>query len=171
MREIGFNLEKVRSIQRETGLGQTPLIELKTITRLARKLSEKGNISLAAVISIAQEIDDDQILVVNETEYSGAGKHPTAQLTFAKNHGIDMKRGDPADNTPGKSIVIPENPGQIRVRNFDIHHLRFSLVREATYGLPNITERDVSFLAQETKTDKKFVEKCLVDLNIAALES
>jgi len=43
-----------------------------------------GNTSLAAAFVIAQEMEDDAILVVQETEYTGAGKHIVPQLTFCK---------------------------------------------------------------------------------------
>ncbi|MDF2531305.1 MAG: PLP-dependent lyase/thiolase, partial [Clostridia bacterium] len=39
-----------------------------------------GNTSLTAAFSLAQEMDEDQIIVVQETEYPGAGKHPMPQL-------------------------------------------------------------------------------------------
>ncbi len=34
-----------------------------------------GNTSLAAAFKLAQELDEDKIIVVQETEYTGAGKH------------------------------------------------------------------------------------------------
>ncbi len=43
-----------------------------------------GNTSLTAAFALAQEMDEDQIIVVQETEYTGAGKHPMPQLSFAK---------------------------------------------------------------------------------------
>jgi hypothetical protein len=42
-----------------------------------------GNTSLAAAFAIAQELDEEKIIVVQETEYTGAGKHPIAQLNLA----------------------------------------------------------------------------------------
>lgn len=42
MRKAGYSLEEVREIQRETGVGNTPLLELKNITRLVRQISPKG---------------------------------------------------------------------------------------------------------------------------------
>ena len=47
-------------------------------------------------LRVAQELDEDAIVVVQETEYTGAGKHPTAQLTFARELGIEVRRGLPA---------------------------------------------------------------------------
>ena len=41
-----------------------------------------GNVSLAAAFSLAQEMDKDQIIVVQETEYTGAGKHIQPQLSL-----------------------------------------------------------------------------------------
>src|SRR5699024_1416487 len=56
-----------------------------------------GNTSLAAAFSLAQELDEDKIIVVQETEYTGAGKHIQPQLTFAKENGIEIKIGNPED--------------------------------------------------------------------------
>ena len=42
-----------------------------------------GNTSLAAAFAIAQEYDNDDVIVVQETEYTGAGKHILSQLNFA----------------------------------------------------------------------------------------
>jgi cysteine synthase len=49
-----------------------------------------GNTSLAAAIALARELDEDRLLVVQETEYTGAGKHPLAQLGLAKRMGIEV---------------------------------------------------------------------------------
>lgn len=42
MEEAGYTLDEVRSIQDEVGVGKTPLLELKNLTRLARAISPPG---------------------------------------------------------------------------------------------------------------------------------
>ena len=42
MTEAGYSLEEVIAIQKETGVGNTPLYELKNITKLARMTAPKG---------------------------------------------------------------------------------------------------------------------------------
>jgi cysteine synthase len=79
-----------------------------------------GNTSLAAAFFMAQELDADQIVVIQETEYTGAGKHPLAQLNLAKHMGVEVRRGDPRDNKPGQRIVIPEHPSQVAVVDVDL---------------------------------------------------
>ena len=37
MKKVGYSMEKMRKIQLEHGVGNTPLIELKNLTALARK--------------------------------------------------------------------------------------------------------------------------------------
>ncbi len=125
-----------------------------------------GNTSLAAAISLAQEMDSDEILVVQETEYTGAGKHPTAQLTFARENGVQVRRGDPDENVPGESIVIPEEPGQIKARDFSLEKMRRSLVRNALShsGLEEVSRREVEFLKAETRMDTGWVVAALRDL-------
>ena len=110
-----------------------------------------GNTSLAAAFSVAQELDRDQVVVVQETEYTGAGKHPSPQLTFARANGIEIRRGDPGDNVPGKRIVIPENAGQIRAREMPLDKLRDSYLRNVltAHAGKELTAGDREFLAAE----------------------
>lgn len=113
-----------------------------------------GNTSLAAAFAIAQTMDDDTILVVQETEYTGAGKHPIAQLQFARENGVVVRRGDPRDNIPGQAIVIPEHPAQMRAEDFELTAIRASYVRKIAEaaGVQTVTARDIEFLADDTKS-------------------
>jgi len=123
-----------------------------------------GNTSLAAAFAIAQELDEDRILVVQETEYTGAGKHPIAQLNLAKRMGIEVRRGDPADNKPGQHIVIPEQPAQIATLEVDLNRIRRSYIRHAVESLPEgsgINEIDMAFLAAETRTNQAYVQEII----------
>ncbi|HXV49257.1 MAG TPA: 2-amino-4-oxopentanoate thiolase subunit OrtB [Candidatus Binatia bacterium] len=123
-----------------------------------------GNTSLAAAFVIAQELDEDQIIVVQETEYTGAGKHPVAQLNLAKQMGVEVRRGDPRANKPGERIVIPQRPSQLAVVNVDLDHLRRSYLRHAIAAVPQAaawSEKDLEFLAVETRTETAHVEEIL----------
>lgn len=42
MNEAGYSIEEIAKIQNETGVGNTPLVELKNINRLVKKLSKPG---------------------------------------------------------------------------------------------------------------------------------
>ena len=126
-----------------------------------------GNTSLAAAFVIAQELDQEQTVVVQETEYTGAGKHPLAQLNLAKQMGIEVRRGDPRDNKPGQSIVIPEHPAQLAVVNIDLDHVRRSYLQNAIKQLPpgeSLSEIDLAFLAEETRISQTHVEEILNEL-------
>ena len=121
-----------------------------------------GNTSLAAAFSLAQTLPKDKIIVVQETEYTGAGKHVNAQLSFARSNGIDIHFGNPVDEVPGKSIVLPSHPSLIHAREADMEHLRTSLIQNAmkmTGKTPN--DADIAFLAEETKTNPTFVKEHL----------
>jgi len=113
-----------------------------------------GNTSLAAAFALAREMERDQVIVVQETEYTGAGKHPIAQLNLARKLGIDIRRGDPRENRPGRSIVIPEHPNQIRAVPVDLAQVRRSYLRNALGSIPKdapLGENDLEFLAEETR--------------------
>ncbi len=124
-----------------------------------------GNTSLAAAFSIAQEMDRDQIIVVQETEYTGAGKHVQPQLAFAKQNGIVVRFGNPQEEVPGQSIVLPEHPSLIKAKDLDMTKLRKSLIKNALENTKKVpTEEDIEFLAKETKTDAAFVRAALEEL-------
>lgn len=121
-----------------------------------------GNTSLAAAFALAQEMNQDQMIVVQETEYTGAGKHVQAQLSFARDNGIEIKFGNPDDEVPGQNIILPQNPGMIKVKEQNLDNLRRSLIKGKVkdHG-GEITQEDIDFLAEETKTDGDFVKKVL----------
>ena len=127
-----------------------------------------GNTSLAAAIALARELPEDEIVVVQETEYTGAGKHPWAQLDFAKQNGITVKRGDPKENKPGTTIVIPQHFSQITATEMDLNRMRRSYIRNALERnkVKNVTEEDIRFLAEDTKTDADFVTSVIRDLGV-----
>lgn len=124
-----------------------------------------GNTALAAAFSIAQEMDQDQMIIVQETEYTGAGKHIQPQISFAKDNGIEVLFGDPNEEVPGKNIIFPSHPSLIKAKDVDLDHMRKSLIKTAvnTYKVePN--EADIKFLAEETKSDITFVKEVLKSL-------
>ena len=123
-----------------------------------------GNTALAAAFALARELPAERIVVVQETEYTGAGKHPIAQLNLAKSMGIEVRRGDPRENRPGERIVIPEHPAQLAVTDVDLDHLRRSYLRHALDTLPagtSLGASDYAFLAEETRSDRAFVEEAI----------
>ncbi|WP_291259106.1 2-amino-4-oxopentanoate thiolase subunit OrtB [Fusobacterium sp.] len=123
-----------------------------------------GNVSLAAAFSLAQEMDEDEIIVVQETEYTGAGKHIQPQLSFARENGIEIKFGDPKEEIPGKNIILPSNPSLLKVKDIDLDRLRKSLIKNYVKDEKNLLVEDIEFLVKETKTDKDSVEKILKEI-------
>ena len=113
-----------------------------------------GNTSLTAAVAMARQMDRDQIVVVQETEYTGAGKHHNSQLSFARSRGIEVRRGDPAGNVPGKAIIIPERLDQVSVHPLDLDKLRHSYLRHASQIVApeQWGDAELEFLAAETNT-------------------
>jgi 2-amino-4-ketopentanoate thiolase beta subunit len=123
-----------------------------------------GNTSLAAAFALAQELEEGQSLVVQETEYTGAGKHPFAQLNLARRMGVEVRRGDPREDKPGERIVIPEGPGQLRVTEVELDRLRRSYIHHALETLPAGAEpepADIEFLATDTHTTTAYVQEVI----------
>jgi cysteine synthase len=110
-----------------------------------------GNVSLAAAISIAKEMDQDQIIVVQETEYTGAGKHPMPQLTFARGNGIKIYRGPVEENKPGETIVLPKTLGEIQANDIFMNGLKSKYIRTVLgdYKIDEISKKDLQYLADE----------------------
>ena len=125
-----------------------------------------GNTALTAAFSLAQEMPEDAILVVSETEYTGAGKHIQPQLDFAKKNGIDIHFGNPQEeDKPGVNIILPKDPSYIKHKVADLDHFRRSRIKKAVQksgvALENLTPEDLQYLADETKTDIAFVKETL----------
>jgi cysteine synthase len=122
-----------------------------------------GNTSLSAALAIAQEMDKDQILVVQETEYTGAGKLPSSQLTFAGENGVQVKLGDPQKEVPGQTIIIPESIKQVLVEDLDLIRIRKSYIGKAVDSVfrYELTSDDIQFLAEDSKSSIDFVAQVI----------
>lgn len=127
-----------------------------------------GNTALVAAFSIAQEMDEDQIIVVQETEYTGAGKHIQPQLSFARENGIDIRFGNPADSVPGVNIILPEHPQLIKAVDLDMDKLKKSVIKNAVANHTRelLNEEEIAFLMAESKTDRAYVLKTLDELGV-----
>ncbi len=129
-----------------------------------------GNTAMAAAVSVARDLPAEATVVVQETEYTGAGKHHWAQLAFARENGVEVRRGDPRDNVPGTRIVIPERPEQIQAVEVDLDKLRRSYVRNALAHAPEgyePTDDDIAFLAEDSHTTPEAVERIVSALKEA----
>ena len=142
--------------------------EVFYITELLTKIEglergPAGNISLTAAVSLAQEMDMEQIIVVQETEYTGAGKHHNSQLSFARANGIEVRRGDPKDDVPGKTIILPGQLSQVRSKREDIDRLRQLYLANAANHHPVVlwSEEDYAFLAADIKKTPSWVKQHL----------
>lgn len=149
--------------------------EVFYVTELLTKLEgiergPAGNTSLTAAITLARQMDADQIVVVQETEYTGAGKHHNSQLSFARQNGIQVRRGDPKDNIPGQTIVIPERLDQVWGKVQDMQRLRLSYLKNAARIVPTQqwSETDIEFLAADTKESPAWIRQQLSDLQATA---
>lgn len=127
-----------------------------------------GNIALTAAFKIAQELDEDKMIVVQETEYTGAGKHIQPQLTFAKENGIEIKIGDPREEVPGENIVLPKDPSYIKIEEVDLEKLKKSYIRNCIENAKSgkVTREDLEFLAEDSKSNIEFVKNVLDELGV-----
>lgn len=139
---------------------------LATVEGLER--GPAGNTALAAAIPLARELPEDEIVVVQETEYTGAGKHPQAQLDFARKNGVEVRRGDPKENVPGKAIVVPESLSQLHVVEMDLERMKRSYIRNAVEknAVTEVTADEVAFLCEETRLSPEAVTGTLGELGV-----
>ena len=92
-----------------------------------------GNTALACAFALARELPEEEIIVVTETEYTGAGKHIQPQLSFARENGIEIRFGDPSsEDIPGKNIILPSDPGLFACKDADLDHM-LSLIHILPY--------------------------------------
>lgn len=108
-----------------------------------------GNTSLAAAFALSRELPEHMTIVVQETEYTGAGKHPMPQLTFAQENGIEVRFGDPDEEVPGQSIVLPSHPSLIKLREYDMNRLRLSALRRMADGRREFSDEEMVYMASE----------------------
>jgi hypothetical protein len=118
-----------------------------------------GNTSLAAAFQLAQEMKEDEIIVVQETEYTGAGKHILPQLSFAKKNGIQITFGDPLTEVPGKTIVLPQDGSFVRYEEIPLSNLHQSYLKR--YKNQSLTPTELAFLAEELRLDVSRVQELL----------
>lgn len=116
-----------------------------------------GNTSLAAAFSIAKDMREDQIIIVQETEYTSAGKHHQAQLAFARDNAICIYFGDPKDEIPGKSIVLPKSVDLIKAVDIDLDVIRKKYLQNQFYKSKKLSKYDIEFLSLETNTSIEYV--------------
>ena len=120
-----------------------------------------GNVSLAAAFHLAQELPQDEIIIVQETEYTGAGKHQQAQLSFARNMGIEIRFGNPQDEIPGTNIILPTSSSLIKTNDLNIDEIRRSLIKNMTMNASTLNNKDIEFLVEETNSTIDFVIETL----------
>lgn len=128
-----------------------------------------GNTSLAAAFSLAQELDEDKVVVVQETEYTGAGKHICPQLTFARENGIDIKFGNPREEIAGVNLILPERPELLKCVDIDMNKIRKSFIKNCISNnnidnVDNLSNQDIKFLMEEVKSSRDFVIDTLNNL-------
>ncbi len=126
-----------------------------------------GNTSLTAAFSLAQELDQDKIIVVQETEYTGAGKHIQPQLTFAKENGVEIKVGNPEEEIVGKNIILPKTPDLIKARELDLIKLKKSYIKNCIKNteVETISKEDLEFLIEDTNTTEDFVKNVINEID------
>ena len=142
--------------------------EVFYVTELLSKLEglergPAGNTSLAAAIGLARKLNEEQIIVVQETEYTAAGKLHIAQLTFARENGVEVRVGNPKGNIPGKVIVIPEDVSQIQAIDFDLQKVRQSYIRNTLKEAEGYSPQDIdlAFMAEDSKSSIEFVRETI----------
>lgn len=114
-----------------------------------------GNISLAAAFSLAQTMKQDEIIIVQESEYTGAGKHMNAQVSFAFDRGIEIKKGNPLEEKPGKNIIFPSTGAKLKHKDLPLDQLRVSYIKH--FLDQPLTDKDISFLAEELNTTSNHI--------------
>lgn len=124
-----------------------------------------GNTSLAAAFALAQELDEDQIILVQETEYTGAGKSVQPQLSFARANGVEIKFGNPDEEVPGENIIFPKDPSFIKARELDLNRPKRSRVKSALVTAEGeLSDKELEYLADEIRGTVEEVKAFIKDI-------
>ncbi len=118
-----------------------------------------GNTSLALAFSIAQTMKEDEIIVVQETEYTGAGKHMNAQVSFAMDRGIEVSFGNPLEEKPGTNLIFPSSGQALKHKELPLESLRLSYLKH--YKDMVLFDNDYDYLALELNITKDEVKRLL----------
>ncbi len=122
-----------------------------------------GNISLAAAFSIAQTLPIDHIIVVQESEYTGAGKHYNSQISFAKQGGIKLMFGNPLEEIPGQNLVFPLSGKDVKHKELDMMDLKKSYLKY--YKDHEFSTLEDKYLCDELKLDINSIYKLMEEIN------
>lgn len=129
-----------------------------------------GNTSLAVAFKIAQEMNEDEIIIVQETEYTGAGKHINAQISFAKDNGVEVKFGNPKESENGKNIIFPTSPKDIDVTKVDMDGLRKSYIKAMLKAYnrtkDELTKVEKDYLKAELKVEESKLEELIKTVEV-----
>ena len=127
-----------------------------------------GNTSLSVAFKLAQRMDEDEIIVVQETEYTGAGKHINPQLSFARKNGIDVKFGDPKQSISGKNIILPHTPKDIDITVVEMDVLKKSYLRTvlSTYDKKkeDLSSVEFKYLTEELNVSEGKLNELLSEI-------
>lgn len=124
-----------------------------------------GNTSLAAAFALAQELDEDQIILVQETEYTGAGKSVQPQLSFARANGVDIKFGNPDEEVPGENIIFPKDPSFIKARELDLNRPKRSRIKSALVTADGeLSDKELDYLAEEIRGTVEEAKEFIKDI-------
>lgn len=124
-----------------------------------------GNTSLAAAFALAQEMNEDQIILVQETEYTGAGKNVQSQLSFARKNGVQIRFGNPKDEVAGESIILPKGLSCISVKDVDLNKIKTSRIKHAlSMANGDFCETELNYLAEEINGTVAQVVAIVADL-------
>jgi len=118
-----------------------------------------GNTSLAAAFSLAQTMKETDIIVVQETEYTGAGKHILPQLSFARKNKVELKFGNPLDEIPGKNIIFPRDGSYLKHQDIDLDDLRKTYLKR--FKDITLSTEDYAFLEEELMVKKDKIKELM----------
>lgn len=121
-----------------------------------------GNTSLALAFSMATSMKEDEIIVVQETEYTGAGKHMSAQISFAMDQGIDLVMGNPLNEKPGTNLIFPSSAALLKHKDIPLDQLRLSYLKR--YKDVMLFEEDYLYLALELNITQDKVKALMEEL-------
>ena len=81
---------------------------------------------------------------------------------------MEVRRGDPRDNVPGKAIVIPERFEQLHVTEMSLDRMKRSYIKNVVQknAVTEITADELDFLAEDSRQSREAVIRILTELGV-----
>jgi hypothetical protein len=86
-----------------------------------------------------------------------------AQVSFAKDRGIDLILGNPLEEKPGKNMIFPSSGSMVKTKEIPLDDLRRSYLKK--YKDELLFDQDYRYLQEELNCDIAHIKHLMEEIN------